>query len=618
PAQQKNYRSNLTQALKVLDPNHPAIERIALSTETYRELNDLQRGRLADRETKFFTSAAAEILVERATAMLDNAEWSIVAAGLAVLIGRRISEILLSDFAPHSAWSLSFSNMAKKAQGDAITIEIPTLAPADRVLAAITQLQAHLRIDDLRLEAVSDKGAKQRVNSRYSEAVARRCDQYFGDLIPTRTDRESLYTHVFRAVYATIAAHWFCPPTVPEYSFKAEIQGHFTISSTGQKLPNHSARANYDDYAIGTPDGNRDGRLGIKLGMLPGLEIIDAFRKPQPTQETQSMTQETTPTPAAQPETAIETAAEPVPVQTETAPEVATPTEPTESAAAPEPTEKRRTKHPKLYAEDVDRMMALMLKRGITGAIADVFQTLLDTFEQQAATTQQQQLESMGEMGKALNRFLDKIEVLETTVSNLQAERDQLQANQEQLAQLQDLQAENQRLRSHLEQVQAELADPRKMLERVLAQQSISPTPTEPIAPKPAPASPAPIAPGAPRRSPPPKPQAEPAATRGDKAEIIDQIIEAMISYNTSQERTDTMLRISFPAIKGIASAMGASYQTTIQEGIKARQADLEALHNQLKLGKRHNATVPRKNDLLQSIARENLGLENWEEVKFP
>jgi len=26
-----------------------------------------------------------------------------------------------------------------------------------------------------------------------------------------------------------------------------------------------SARANYDDYAIGTPDGNRDGRLGIKL-----------------------------------------------------------------------------------------------------------------------------------------------------------------------------------------------------------------------------------------------------------------------------------------------------------------------------------------------------------------
>ncbi len=44
---------------------------------------------------------------------------------------------------------------------------------------------------------------------------------------------------------------------------------------------------------------------------------------------------------------------------------------------------------------------------------------------------------------------------------------------------------------------------------------------------------------------------------------------------------------------------MGASYQATIQEGIKAREADLEALHNRLKLGKRHNATVPGKNDLL-------------------
>ena len=63
---------------------------------------------------------------------------------------------------------------------------------------------------------------------------------------------------------------------------------------------------------------------------------------------------------------------------------------------------------------------------------------------------------------------------------------------------------------------------------------------------------------------------------------------------------------------------MGASYQTTIQAGIKAREEDLEALHNRLQLGKRHNASVPRKNDLLQTIARENLGLENWQEVRFP
>ncbi len=53
PAQQKNYRSNLTQALKSIDPQHPAVPLVALSTETYRELNDLQRGRLGQAQTKF-------------------------------------------------------------------------------------------------------------------------------------------------------------------------------------------------------------------------------------------------------------------------------------------------------------------------------------------------------------------------------------------------------------------------------------------------------------------------------------------------------------------------------------------------------------------------------------
>jgi len=39
PAQQKNYRSNLCQALKTLDPDHPAIALISPSAEQYRELS---------------------------------------------------------------------------------------------------------------------------------------------------------------------------------------------------------------------------------------------------------------------------------------------------------------------------------------------------------------------------------------------------------------------------------------------------------------------------------------------------------------------------------------------------------------------------------------------------
>src|SRR6476646_5009189 len=275
PAQQKNYRSNICQALKVIDANHSAIALVSPTTEQYRELNEQQRGRLAERETKYFTSATAEILVERATALLESAEWSEVAAGLAVLVGRRISEILLSDFSLKSAWSLNFSEMSKKSElATGLVIEVPTLAPASTVLKAMQRLQKSLKIEDLKLESLTRKMAKQTVNYRYSEFVAAKCHEHFSDLVPARADGENLYSHIFRAVYATIAAHWFCPLNVPEHLYKAEIQGHFTLTKEGKKLPNYSARANYDDYAIATENGNRDGRLGIKLGLISDLEVI--------------------------------------------------------------------------------------------------------------------------------------------------------------------------------------------------------------------------------------------------------------------------------------------------------------------------------------------------------
>jgi hypothetical protein len=197
---------------KCLTPEHPAIDLVALSTEQYRILNDQQRERIAERETRFITSEAAEAIVERARALIGSAEWSEVGAGLAVLIGRRISEILISSFSLKSAWSLNFSQMAKRKETQDITIEIPTLAPAPEVLAAIQRLQQGLRTDELKLPGLSDRQAKQKVNNLYSGAIADKCHEHFSDLVPVRTDKDTLYTHIFRAVYATIAAHWYCPP----------------------------------------------------------------------------------------------------------------------------------------------------------------------------------------------------------------------------------------------------------------------------------------------------------------------------------------------------------------------------------------------------------------------
>ncbi|GAB4440195.1 MAG: hypothetical protein OHK0035_30950 [Cyanobacteria bacterium J069] len=639
-AQQKNYRSNVVQALKVIDESHPAIAFVSPTTEEYRALNEAQRGRLAERETKYFTSDQAEALVNRAIALLDSAEWSDVGAGLAVLIGRRISEILLSRFSFKSAWSLTFSEMAKKVETEGLVIEIPTLAPAEVVLRAIERLQKGLRIEDLKLSSLSSKMAKQVVNRRYSEAVSAKCIAYFSGLVPTRSGREELYTHVFRAVYATIATHWFCPPTVPEYSFKAEIQGHFTLTQDGRKLPNYSARANYDDYAIGTEDGNRDGRLGIKLGLLPELEVIEAFRKPQETSmrtrkipaklvkqalaELEALDTETREGDRAEHgqdnradkiegDRAIEAKGDGAEEKSE---------ERTGSSirAAAKPKPKAKMRRLELRAEDVEVMVSLMAKRGVMGSEREVFQALLEAF--QAGETEQQQVQTVQELTASLSWFTNRIDALEKSCQQLQQERDQLlktqttteTATETTTEELGRLREENAKLKRQLQQTQSRWEGIQNLLRGAVGEaSSTNGTATAvPAATEEAIAAPAAIRPAAPQSQ-----NSAPRRDRGETTEKLNQIIDALIAWNTSQESSDAQLRISIPTIKGLASAMGANYQPAIQQILKERASELEELHGRLMLGTRHNAGVIKKNEVLRTIARDYLGLDNWNDVKY-
>lgn len=613
-AQQKNYRSNLCQALKTLDPGHPAIALISLTAQEYRELNDAQRDKLADRETRYFTSNQAQTLVDRATALLDSAEWSEVGAGLAVLIGRRISEILLSRFFPKSAWSITFSEMAKKADTEGLTIEIPTLAPAETVLKAIEKLQTGLRIGDLKINSLSSKMAKQTVNQRYSEPVAAKCVEHFSNLIPARSDRENLYTHIFRACYATIAAHWYCPPNIPEHNFKAEIQGHFTLTKDGRKLPNYSARANYDDYAIGTEDGNRDGRLGIKLGTLPELEIIKAFRKEKPGMETvivdkdKELNQENL--------SDRSTASEEPAIENNLL---------TNETTMPKPTVKSKTRRPELHADDLKEMTALMARRGIVGSASEVFHALLEVFKMGESEQQQRQTRTVSELTSSLTWFTDRIDALEKTCQQLQEERDRLQTAQTTLEELNRLRNENIQLKQKLEETESQLQGIKKFL-GMGANGAVAAPQTQAVS--------QPVAHQIPVQSTvqaqsmtyvdpstsqarEQKPGPPTRRNRGETDEKLNQIIDALIAWNTSQESSDSQMRISIPTIKGLASAMGANYQKAIQNILKDRENELEEHHSRLLIGIRHNAGVIRKDKVLQAIARDYLGLENWQEVKY-
>lgn len=278
PNQQKNRRTDIANALRTIDPNHPVIPFVLLPSEVYTQLNNEQANRLNARENKFFSIQQANELVDRAIALLENDKPDAVAAGLAVLVGRRISEILISEFKPKTAYSLLFSEAVKRRGEVGMEFEIPTLAPADQVLRAIDHLKHVWSIEDLKILDLPDNYLKRRINARYS-GVPHICRQHFADLVPGREAEndagERLYTHLFRAVYAEIATYYYKPEWVPDHRFKAEIQGHFKLTEDGQKIPNYSARQNYDDYLI---RDRLSGKPGVKLG-LPGVEMLEVFQR---------------------------------------------------------------------------------------------------------------------------------------------------------------------------------------------------------------------------------------------------------------------------------------------------------------------------------------------------
>jgi hypothetical protein len=117
------------------------------------------------------------------------------------------------------------------------------------------------------------------INQRYEERVAKKCDRYFSALVPTRDGKDNLYSHLFRAVYATIACFWYCPSSVPEMEYRAAIQGHYKLlNEPDDKLRRSlAASRHYFDYKIADGLGNIDGRLGIKLG-LSGVKVIEQFQ----------------------------------------------------------------------------------------------------------------------------------------------------------------------------------------------------------------------------------------------------------------------------------------------------------------------------------------------------
>ena len=225
PAQQKNPITDVRQVIKAIDPQHPALDEVGFTKEEWTDINMPSEQAVGSRTAKPISDP--EEIARRAALLLKSNSWNEIAAGLAVVTGRRAAEVMqTAQFEQASQWSVWFTGALKR-RGEAVELrfEIPTLVKAASIISATKRLR----------RAVDTSGMSNReINQAYSHAIAQACNRTFSDLVPSREGKDNLYTHLFKSVYSTIATFWYCPPEVPELEFRAAVQGHYQILEEGQ------------------------------------------------------------------------------------------------------------------------------------------------------------------------------------------------------------------------------------------------------------------------------------------------------------------------------------------------------------------------------------------------
>lgn len=275
--QQQGLMDDTRRAIKdTLGEDHWSLDYIKFAQNESTEINNIKQSRVADRNESVQQLDRPDEIIATAVRLLESPEWADLAAALAVLTGRRVAEILsTAKFEKKSKWSVIFTGALKRrSEPLALSFEIPTLTIADRVIKGLEKLRAEL--------PEATQLSPKEINKRYEGRVAAACDKAFAHLVPPREGKATLYTHLFRAVYATIATFRYCPPTVNETEFKATIQGHYLILDEQNPDLRRSlaAERHYSDYEISDQEiAHYNGkRKGVMLG-VSDIEPIEAFQE---------------------------------------------------------------------------------------------------------------------------------------------------------------------------------------------------------------------------------------------------------------------------------------------------------------------------------------------------
>jgi hypothetical protein len=563
--QQKNLMTETRNAIRNrLGEGHVALETMNFSTHEWTEVNRATSQRVASQNSnqQVLDPGTVNAIVTRATQLLQSREWSEIAAGLAVVTGRRSTEVLkTAQFEWKTEFSVIFTGALKR-KGEQVVLrfEIPTLCQAEYVVTAWEKLRKILRTSEL---------TNAQVNT-YSDSVSAACDKHFADLVTPTEGRERLYTHLFRKIYATISTYFYCPPNVDDAEFRAEIQGHFSGHEhlTLAERRSIASDRHYRSYVIQDENGNM--RKGIRLNWQ-GVEVIEAFkfeREDEPVIE--SVIEQVVNEPVAEVETVIET--------------------PAVEVAAMEKEERKRSSL-RIYSDDHDRWMSVL------AAICpdcnnqfDKTSALLEWAEERVqgavsassrrAKPSQLDISAVEHQARTLSWLTGEVESLREQLAELRGERDELKERFEGAiadAAAEELRAENEALRQERDRAVSKLEAFRAMLDGN-GNSTVPPVvprgATQPKQPKPAKQT--------------VEVTEEKLPTDTSKS-VPERALEAIIAYNDRQENHADKWVISFPVMKDLCKQLGAATQGKINEVLQMHSSEIEEHHRAHGLSERHN-----------------------------
>ncbi len=266
----------LTDQNSYLNPRTQQREHIALKYLNYSEsewaqMNQQSEQRFHERlENQQLLEYPGEI-VAKADVLLGSSDWREVVVGLAVVTGRRLSEILkVGELHPKTLHTVLFSGQLKRKDEVLKPYEIPVLVEASRVLAAWSGVRKMIDCSRMETEAIG---------KAYGDEIGKAAERHFAELVPVRDGRDKLFAHLFRAVYPRLAVFSFCPPNVSDIAYVATILGHYWSTGADEtQQRNYASSLHYFDYKVGDGAGNIDGRQGIRLGES-GIEVLDVFQQ---------------------------------------------------------------------------------------------------------------------------------------------------------------------------------------------------------------------------------------------------------------------------------------------------------------------------------------------------